>query len=299
MSTEIVAYAEKIGALSIVDIKAQVNLIQHVMKEVMQQDQHYGVIPGTGNKPTLLKAGAEKLCLTFRLDPQYEIEQRQDGKHLTIMSKCTLWHIPSGQRYGSGMGSCSTLESKYAYRTSKRKCPKCSAEAIIKGKEEYGGGWLCFKKNGGCGAKFGDTDESITSQSAGRVPNEDVADQYNTVLKMANKRSLVAAVLNATAASDIFTQDIEDMPELNPANAKATGGQPSPQQFPHAASSGEPSGSETRTDMLHRLCDEAGMVMSQILAKAEVDSAEGMSAEDWESAVRMLKKKAASVKGKS
>ena len=294
MSTEIVAYAEKIGALSIVDIKAQVNLIQHVMKEVMQQDQHYGVIPGTGNKPTLLKAGAEKLCLTFRLDPQYEIEQRQDGKHLTIMSKCTLWHIPSGQRYGSGMGSCSTLESKYAYRTSKRKCPKCSAEAIIKGKEEYGGGWLCFKKNGGCGAKFGDTDESITSQSAGRVPNEDVADQYNTVLKMANKRSLVAAVLNATAASDIFTQDIEDMPELNPANAKATGGQPSPQQFPHAASSGEPSGAETRTDMLHRLCDEAGMVMSQILAKAEVDSAE-----DWESAVRMLKKKAASVKGKS
>ena len=35
-------------------------------------------------------------------------------------------------------------------------------------------------------------------------------DQYNTVLKMAKKRSHVDAILTATAASDIFTQDIED-----------------------------------------------------------------------------------------
>ncbi len=211
-STEVVAYAERIGALSIVDIKAQVNLIQHVMREVMQKDQHYGVIPGTGTKPTLLKAGAEKLCLTFRLDPQYEITERQDGIHLHITSKCTLYHITTGQRYGSGMGSCSTREAKYAYRAQARKCPHCGKEAIIKGKEEYGGGWLCFKKKDGCGTKFPDGDVAIEGQSSGRIPNEDVADQYNTVLKMANKRSLVAAVLNATAASDIFTQDIEDMP---------------------------------------------------------------------------------------
>ena len=52
-------------------IKAQVQLIQQVMKEVMQKDEHYGVIPGT-LKPSLLKSGAEKLCLTFRLDPQYD-----------------------------------------------------------------------------------------------------------------------------------------------------------------------------------------------------------------------------------
>ena len=110
-------------------------------------------------------------------------------------------------------GSCSTREAKYAYRKAARKCPQCQAEAIIKGKEEFGGGWVCFKKKGGCGAKFPDDDVAITGQSEGRMPNDDVADQYNTVLKMANKRSLVAAVLNATAASDIFTQDIEDMPQ--------------------------------------------------------------------------------------
>src|SRR3990167_6787645 len=81
---------------------------------------------------------------------------------------------------------------------------------IIKSKAEYGGGWLCYGKKGGCGAKWPDGAGDIEGQSVERVANEDLADQYNTVLKMANKRSLVAAVLNVTAASDIFTQDLED-----------------------------------------------------------------------------------------
>ena len=210
MSTDVIPFEERVGALSVGDVRSQVNLIQHIMREVMKKDEHYGVIPGTGTKPTLLKAGAEKLCLTFRLSPDYEIEQKQEGQHLSIVSKCSLTHIPSGQKFGAGMGSCSTRESKYAYRRSSRVCPACGIEAIIKGKQEFGGGWVCFKKKGGCGAKYSENDTDITSQVEGRVPNEDIADQYNTVLKMANKRSLVAAVLNTTAASDIFTQDIED-----------------------------------------------------------------------------------------
>jgi len=243
-NTEIISYQERVGALSVTDVRAQVNLIQHIMKEVMKRDEHYGVIPGTGTKPSLLKAGAEKLCLTFRLDPQYEIEQKQDGKHLTIVSKCTLYHIPSGQRFGSGMGSCSTLESKYAYRTSSRKCPSCGAEAIIKGKDFKNDGkptgWVCFAKKNGCGAKFKDGDEAIEKQAIGRIPNEDVADQYNTVLKMANKRSLVAAVLNATAASDIFTQDIEDMPHAEAHESTGSTGTPPPAPPPPEAAAGAP-----------------------------------------------------------
>jgi len=213
MTTEVVPYEKQIGALTVGDVKAQVNLIQHILREVMIEGHHYGKIPGT-DKPSLLKAGAEKLNLTFRFDPQYETTEKYDGLHLTVVSKCTLWHIPSGQRFGSGMGSCSTRESKYAYRQGGVKCPKCGKEAIIKGKDFKNDGlptgWICFSKKGGCGSKFLDGDQAIESQSRGRVPNEDIADQYNTVLKMANKRSLVAAVLNTTAASDIFTQDMED-----------------------------------------------------------------------------------------
>jgi hypothetical protein len=34
-------------------------------------------------------------------------------------------------------------------------CPECGVVgAIIKGKEQYGGGWLCYAKKGGCGAKW-------------------------------------------------------------------------------------------------------------------------------------------------
>lgn len=202
--------------LSIEDVLARVAKVKAVMTKVMREGDHYGVIPGTP-KPTLFKPGAEILLLTFRLDPQYASVEEHDGSHLTVKSVCTLWHIPTGNRLGSGEGSCSTKESKYAYRRGSRTCPRCSKiETIIKGKAEYGGGWVCFGKKGGCGAKFKDGDAAIEGQNVDRVPNLDLADQYNTVLKMANKRSLVAAVLNVTAASEIFTQDLEDAPRPEP-----------------------------------------------------------------------------------
>lgn len=199
--------------LSVEAMVAQVQKIQQAMKAIMEDGVHFGTIPGTP-KPTLYKPGAEKLCLMFRLDPQYQVDRTfsPDG-HLDVLVTCTLYHITSGNRVASGVGSCSTRESKYAYRTAGRTCPSCGMEgAIIKGKDEYGGGWLCFKKKNGCGAKFAVGDKSIEDQAAGRVANDELADVHNTIVKMACKRALIAGVLNATAASDIFTQDIEDMP---------------------------------------------------------------------------------------
>lgn len=204
--------------MSIEELVARTRKVQEAMKAVMHEGEHYGVIPGTGSKPTLLKPGAEKLLNLFMLDPEYDAPPLYEGDHLTIVSRCTLFHIPTGSRVGSGMGMCSTREVKYAYRTSKRACPKCGAEAINKskfppkGRRDAAPGWYCYAKVGGCGVEFDADDPAITGQTIGRVDNPDKADQYNTVLKMANKRSLVAAVLNVTGASDIFTQDLEDLP---------------------------------------------------------------------------------------
>jgi len=196
--------------LSVDAIKIQVNLIQTVMQEVMKEGHHYGVIPGT-DKPTLLKPGAEKLGLTFRLAPRFRetVKELAHG-HLHYSYVCELYHIISGAFVGEGVGSCSTMESKYRWRNAGRVCPVCKKEAIIKGKAEYGGGWLCFKKKDGCGAKFDDDDKAITEQTVGRVENEDIADVYNTVQKMGKKRAHIDAMLTATAASDIFTQDLEE-----------------------------------------------------------------------------------------
>src|ERR1041385_1307682 len=143
--------------IAIKRLLARVDKIKEIQKRVMKQDVHYGVIPGT-DKPALLKPGAEILCMVFQLAPDFLQDERREGDHLEVVVTCKLYS-PSGALVGSGIGSCSTKESKYAYRKGQRLCPKCGKEAIIKGKEQFGGGWLCWKNKGGCGAKFADADK--------------------------------------------------------------------------------------------------------------------------------------------
>jgi hypothetical protein len=33
-------------------------------------------------------------------------------------------------------------------------CPKCGVDAIRRGRDDWGGGWYCWRKAGGCGAKW-------------------------------------------------------------------------------------------------------------------------------------------------
>jgi acetolactate synthase regulatory subunit len=196
--------------VTVEEIVEQRNKVVAVMAAVMKDNVHFGRIPGV-QKPTLLKPGAEVLAVSFRLAPFYESERiwHEDG-HLTVVSKVVLKHIPTGLTIAEGEGLCSSRESKYAWRKGERLCPACGQATIIKSKAEYGGGWSCWKKKGGCDAKYVDGDHAIEGQSVDKVPNPDIADTFNTVLKMSNKRGFVAAILNGTAASDVFTQDIED-----------------------------------------------------------------------------------------
>jgi len=159
--------------MSIEKIKSQVGLVKQVAKEVMEEGLHYGVIPGC-KKPSLLKPGAEKLILTFRLKPDYQVEHRIEQEKIIMYSvKCTLSHIHTGLEWGTGIGTCNSREKKYI-------------------------------KN-------------------------DPWDIQNTIMKMAEKRALVAAVLGVTAASDIFTQDMEDV-----TNGKKEDKVSSPATAPHS-----------------------------------------------------------------
>ena len=195
--------------LTVEEVLSQIRKVHSVMEQAMQDGQHYGVIPGT-DKPTLLQPGAQKLALLFQLSTRYRIEreEHQDG-HRTYEVVCELHHPLRGFA-GEGLGVCSTLESKYRWRKAGRVCPECGSDAVIKGRAEYGGGWLCFRKKGGCGAKYNEGDQAIEGQATGRAENQDIADAYNTCLKMAKKRAMVDAILQATAASDVFPQDVEE-----------------------------------------------------------------------------------------
>ena len=192
------------------DLVERLSTIREAMTDAMKENVDYGVIPGTGSKPTLLKPGAEKLGVLFQLDVQIVNEQHFIGDHLTVSSRATVYHAPSGARLGYGEGMCSTRERKYAYRKQERVCPECGKPAVIKGKKEYGGGWLCFKKKDGCGAKWPDGADVIESQETGDIENPDLPDLWNTVIKMAEKRARVDAILAVTGASALFTQDVED-----------------------------------------------------------------------------------------
>lgn len=214
-------------ALSFGEMTMRVAQVDQFYREVMQDGTDYGKIPGT-DKPTLYQPGAQMLDQIFGYSPRFEImpasvldwQRPIPFFHYVVM--CRLVSLRSGETVAEGIGSCNSYEDKYRWRNAKRVCPDCKAETIIKGKQEYGGGWLCFKKNGGCGAKFRDGEAIIEDQTVGRVENEDTASLENTVSKMAQKRAHVAATLNATGASRIFTQDIEDLPQFQEAMARGT-----------------------------------------------------------------------------
>jgi len=180
---------------STTDVINQIEQIQDLMKAAMKENEHYGKIPGCGDKLVLLKPGAEKLAFMFRLAPTYEIKIRELEKgHREYEVITTLTHIASQKVISQGVGICSTMESKFRYRyiDSQIKPSKLEAEKL---KKEGKGKW---RKSG---------NDWIWQE---RIENQDISDNYNTVLKMAKKRSLVDAILTATAASDIFTQDLED-----------------------------------------------------------------------------------------
>lgn len=214
------------GRLSVSEVLDQINQVQSLMKAAMRDGEHFGCIPGTGGKPTLLQPGAQKLAMMFRWAPEYTVVRRDlDGGHVEYEVKCRLTHQNTGNFVGEGVGLCSSMEAKYRYRKGGHVCPECGKDAIIKGKAEYGGGWLCFKKKNGCGAKFPDAQ---FEGNPDRAENEDLADTFNTILKMAKKRAFVDAVLQASSASDIFTQDLEDMRD----NAAAKPAAPVPEAPP-------------------------------------------------------------------
>lgn len=228
----LVAYVE--------DTKEAIKAVRTIHAEVLRKDIDYGVIPGTGDKPCLLKPGAETLLMAFQLslgELQVDIIDLQAPVpgHREYRVIAPIIHRPTGAVVGSGVGSCSTLERKYRYRKTERKCPVCGKQAIMKSKPEFGGGWYCWKKKEGCGATFDENDQKIVGQETGQTENPDPADQYNTVLKMAKKRALIDGALTSCAASGVFTQDVEEWTESDRYEDPEPAPEPTPTPTPTPA----------------------------------------------------------------
>ena len=199
------------GAMDIQTLAAQVKLITQCMKEVMQVDVHYGRIPGT-SKDCLYKAGAEKLLFMFRLrpivDPRVDVTTEELGGGHKLFTVVTHVLTQDGVEVATGIGSCSTKEGKYLYRHGEEeteltgeKIPTDYKENKSKYRKQ---GFVCKKVDSAWGWY------KITG-SADKVEHDNPADYWNTCLKMAKKRSMVDGALTGLAASDVLTQDVEDM----------------------------------------------------------------------------------------
>jgi hypothetical protein len=233
-------------------------------KDGGQDGGDYGVIPGAGKKKVLLKSGAEKLCDVYGLADRYRILTKVEDFNLGLFDytiECDLTRKTDEMFVGSGLGSCSSFESKYRWRDAHRKCPQCGSDNIIKGKEEYGGGWLCWKKKGGCGATFSDTDPAIMDQKVGRTENPDIIDAKNTVLKIAKKRAKIDAVIGVTRSSGIFTQDLEEhepQQQQQEGTASGTAAPVATGQTPAAAATATAApANETHAEKIARIKKEA------------------------------------------
>lgn len=179
------------GMLPVAEVTSRVRRIQEVMASLMKDGTHYGTIPGTP-KPTLYQPGAELLCLTFRIAATPRVEDL--GTDDTVRYRVTMQATSqvSGEMLGEGVGECSSDEEKYRWRR-----PVCDEEWAETPESHRREKWVRGKQG------------NFKAKQVRTSP----ADVANTILKMAAKRALIAMTRTVLACSDIFAQDLEDLPE--------------------------------------------------------------------------------------
>lgn len=159
----------------------------------------YGRIPGV-DKNVLFKPGAEKLAEIYGLAPTFEIEKAIEDWEAPLFYyrvRCRIVRKREGMLIAECVGSCNSRETKYAGRWAKEAQVPAHLDIARLKKREF------VAKNGA------DRGQTIVQY---RVPNEEIFDQVNTLIKMAQKRAMVGAVIIATRSGGVFTQDAEDMP---------------------------------------------------------------------------------------
>lgn len=152
---------------------------------------------GEPEKKVLLKPGAEKLAdfLNLSVDMNREVATESfEGIGLFhYIYRCTLLNRKTGD-FWVGDGSCNSKEKKYRWKTYfESECPKEIKETARRETRKS-------KKDGKPYVVY------ITE-------NPDTFELANTILKMAQKRAFVCAVLIASNTSEFFTQDLEDDPD--------------------------------------------------------------------------------------
>jgi hypothetical protein len=183
------------------EAKALDEQLRACMQAILRENVDFGTIPGAGDKKNLLKPGAEKLLQWFGFGSRsIEVKiERDDPDHPSgIADKVrrvgVTYRTEVTKTITGGEIVVATCEGYAGYDEDRYYQEASAAQAKAKSKEEM---W---------------------ARRDGRSPNPNkwqyITDDYrapwNTVVKMAQKRSYVGAAIDATSAAGLFTQDMED-----------------------------------------------------------------------------------------
>lgn len=159
--------------------------LRRVIKDSLIEGRDYGKVPGT-DKPSLLKPGAEKICIAFGCSPKYELVSSEvdHDREFKWKKKKKIWNnaYKGDRTFRTGVEEGVSLGIyRYLYRS-----------RIVRSDDRVlgEGDGICSTLEG----KFIDRPRECE----------------NNVCKMAQKRAFIAATLNAFGLSDCFTQDMED-----------------------------------------------------------------------------------------
>lgn len=121
---------ENLEPATVTQVMQRIVNFQGVIQKTLKEGHDYGVIPGTGNKPTLLKPGAEKILMLMGVTSEYQlIERVQDYEQgfFAFTVKCVL--SKGDQVITEGLGHCNNREKKYR---SERQDPYTLANTCLK-----------------------------------------------------------------------------------------------------------------------------------------------------------------------
>jgi hypothetical protein len=179
------------------DAKALDDQLRACMRAVLREDTDYGVIPGTGGDKALFRPGAQKLLQWFGLGftcDRTETDLDADGRKEGVTYRCTVTRqLPDGR-----VVAVATCEGYAGYDEDRYYQSEKQAQVKAEARERH---WAKVDHRVADPTKW----KSVTEY---RAP-------WNTVIKMAQKRAIVGAAKDATAASGIFGDDPEDGPRAD------------------------------------------------------------------------------------
>lgn len=185
---------EDINVKAVADTVQKIRTLQSTLKNILTENHDYGKIPGCGEKPTLLKPGAEKILMAMGITATYEpLEKTENFDGLGFFAytfKCIL--DKNGIKITEGVGHANSKEKKWAYEyVYEKDLPEGTDKNLLKKKK--------IESKSGTFYKY--------------EVDADACSKANTILKMAKKRAQIDAVLSVASLSEIFTQDFDDLPQ--------------------------------------------------------------------------------------